>query len=89
VTALTGKRAPADHYGTVIDAPGKAAMNATQQIVTALMAVLMLATILAMPAQVPSRVVGGSALRQAGSIATAPENRTELGEDLVRDLTDN
>ena len=58
-------------------------MNARQQVVTALVSLLMLATFALMPSQ-PSKPM--PELKRAGTIAAAPANRTELPADQVRDL---
>ena len=62
-------------------------MNARQQWVTAVMGMLMLATIFAMPAHDPRK--SGSVLRQSGPVSVAPETRAELPADQVKDLTYN
>ncbi len=62
-------------------------MNATQQWVTGLMALLMLGTILAMPAQ--TAVKTSESNRAGGWIAQASEVGTELPQEQVRDLTYN
>jgi hypothetical protein len=85
VTALTGSKAPADEDGIVIDASRKGQMNAKQQIVTILMAALMLATILLMPDQHRGRA--GAASRQSGTIAAAPDSRSEQRREAAGDMT--
>ena len=62
-------------------------MNATQQMVTVVMALLMLGTIFAMPAHDPRKAQ--SSVRHAGSVLATPETRAELPADQVRDFTYN
>ncbi|HET6265430.1 MAG TPA: hypothetical protein VFD95_11260 [Usitatibacter sp.] len=58
-------------------------MNARQQVVTALVSLLMLATFALMPSQTSKPV---PEVRRAGKISAAPANRSELPADQVRDL---
>ena len=60
-------------------------MNARQQMVTAVMGLLMLGTIFAMPAHDPRKAQAG--VRHTGSVLSAPETRAELPADQVRDFT--
>lgn len=62
-------------------------MSARQQWVTAVMGLLMLATIFAMPANDPRRLQ--ALARHAGAVVAAPENRAETPQEQVRDLTYN
>ena len=62
-------------------------MSAKQQWVTAVMGLLMLGTIFAMPAHDPRK--SHAALRHSGPVTVAPETRAELPADQVRDLTYN
>ena len=62
-------------------------MNATQQWVTGLMALLMLGTILAMPAQTAVKTAESN--RTGGWITPASQVGAELPQELVRDLTYN
>ena len=62
-------------------------MSARQQWVTAVMGLLMLATIFAMPTNDPRRSQGLS--RYAGTVSAAPEIRAETPQEQVRDLTYN
>jgi hypothetical protein len=62
-------------------------MNARQQIVTAVMALLMLGTLLVMPGQ-PSPQ-GPPATKRAGWVTTPVQNRAELPAEQVRDLAYN
>lgn len=61
-------------------------MNATQRVVTGFMGVLMLGTILMMPAQGPAKATA-SETRSVGMLAAAPAATPELPQDEVRDLT--
>jgi len=60
-------------------------MSAKQQWVTAVMGLLMLGTIFAMPA--PRKDYPG--VRHAGAVLATPETRAELPADQVRDFTYN
>ena len=62
-------------------------MSAKQQWVTAVMGLLMLGTIFAMPANDPRKLTGFS--RHAGNVLAAPEIRAETPQEQVRDLTYN
>lgn len=63
-------------------------MNAKQQLATALIAVLMLATILMMPPRfADSRHPAASLIRQAGSITPVPGPAAELPREPVREGT--
>jgi hypothetical protein len=59
-------------------------MNARQQLVTAVMSLLMLATFVMMPAQ-PVKT-GAPEIKRVGMVSAKAENRTELPADQVRDL---
>ena len=62
-------------------------MNARQQWVTGVMALLMLGTIFVMPRHMPGKA--GSVTRQSGAIVQGVEVRAELPADQVRDFTYN
>lgn len=62
-------------------------MNARQQWVTAVMALLMLGTLLMMPTQPPRKAEGVQ--RQAGLIVPGSAIRAELAPEQVRDFTYN
>jgi hypothetical protein len=87
VNALTGKARTPEQDGAVFNKVKGTAMSARQQWVTGLMGLIMLGTILAMPAH--DRARSGSVVRQVGALVMAPENRTETPQDQVRDLSDN
>jgi len=61
-------------------------MSTTQRVVTGFMAVLMLAAIMLMPAQIPAGAVA-SEFRSVGKLAAAPVTSPETPQDEVRDLT--
>jgi hypothetical protein len=61
-------------------------MNAMQKVVTGFMGVLMVGTILAMPAQAPAKAAA-TETRAVGMVAIAPVASPELPQDQVRDLT--
>jgi hypothetical protein len=65
----------------------KAEMNARQQWITGVMALLMLGTIVMMPQQMSGK--SGGVARQSGSIVQGAEIRAELPADQVRDFTYN
>ena len=83
--ALTGIRRREDEDGAVFRGPGKGDMNARQQWVTGVMAVLMLGTLLMMPTQPPRKAEGVQ--RRAGPIVPGPAVRAELAPEQVRDFT--
>ena len=62
-------------------------MSAKQQMVTAVMGLLMLGTIFAMPAHDPRKAQ--ASVRHTGSVLSTPEARAELPTDQVRDFTYN
>jgi hypothetical protein len=65
-------------------------MNARQQITTGLMALLMLGTIVLMPARFPSHATySSSVVRQSGALISLSQVSPELPQDQVRDLTYN
>ena len=59
-------------------------MNATQKVVTGFIAVLMLGTILSMPAQMPG---AAAPLKRAGKVSTPAQASTELPQGEVKDLS--
>jgi hypothetical protein len=63
-------------------------MNARQQLATSVIAVLMLGTIMMMPARFGT-TYSASAIRQVGMVSVSPEVRAELPHEQVRDLTYN
>ena len=87
MTAFTGFRRPLDKDG-VVSNEGFAAMTRCQQVVTALMALLMLATFAMVPAQ-PSRTAQASELKRAGFVTAPAQTRGELPAEQVRDLAYN
>ena len=65
-------------------------MNPTQQLATGLMAVLMIGTIVMMPASFNGGAAyRAAAIRQAGTVSARPVVHAELPHDQVRDLTYN
>lgn len=63
-------------------------MNTKQQFATGLLAVLMLCTIVMMPAHFHSQATySASVVRQVGMVTVTPEVSAELPQDQVRDLT--
>jgi hypothetical protein len=59
-------------------------MNATQTVVTGIMAILMLGTILMMPSGMPGRA---APLKRIGVVAAPAQVRSELPPGEVKDLT--
>jgi hypothetical protein len=62
-------------------------MNKAQQIATGVVAVLMVATILAMPTKFQAGATYASPIAHSGSLSGAVETSAELPQDQVRDLS--
>ena len=64
-------------------------LNRKQQIATAFLAVLIVASVMMMPRTPVDAPRDNRSARAAGMIATAPTNASELAPEQVRDLTYN
>ena len=90
MNAFTGKRPAPDQDAVVVNqAEAHMILNTRQQIATAFLAVLIVASVMAMPRGLDSSRDARSPARSSGTVVAAPTVTAELSSEQVKDLTYN